>query len=90
MKKNIKDLFKKVYNDKRLLAIQLNGFNHTIFYDNGKSDSEINIERYSAYTDLGFDKAKELFNLLSKIEIVYHEAYKHDPKEIVFIDPQER
>jgi len=48
MKKEMLAKFKELYKGKRLLAVQLNGFNHTIFYDNGKTDSEIDIERYSA------------------------------------------
>jgi hypothetical protein len=90
MKDTVSSLFSKVYQGKRLLAVQLNGFNHTIFYDTGNSDSKIMIERYSAYTDMGFKKAKEFFNTLSEFETVYHEAYKRNPLEIVYVHPSER
>ena len=90
MKETILEFFNHHYQGKRLLSVQLNGFNHTIFYDNGKSDSEIMIERYSAYTDMGFKKAKEFFNTLSEFFPVYHETYKRNPKEILYFHPSER
>ena len=80
MKQMFEDRFKKLYPDKRLLAIQLNGFSHVAFYDSGTEDSRIETYNYSAY----IDGKCELFDNIP------HSSYKQEPVEIVYIRPEER
>lgn len=87
MKQEFSEKFKEIYKGKRLLAVQLNGFNHTLFYDNGDGDSEVEIDRFSLYTKMGTDKAQKLFENLS---LDYHYKFKHEPEEILFLTPEER
>ena len=87
MKQEMLAKFKELYKGKRLLAVQLNGFNHSIFYDNGKTDSEIDIERYSLYHNMDDDKAKTFFEAL---KLNHHLNFKHEPKEYLFVRPLER
>lgn len=86
MKKELKVLFKEIYPEKRLLAIQLNGFSHKVFYDDGKRSSAVQVDEYSAYT-LCERQAVNVLNLLGSIP---HYPYKGDPKEIVYISPDQR
>lgn len=87
MKREMKKAFKDIFQGKRLLAVQLNGFNHNIFYDSGKTDSEVEIARYSLYTDMESSKAKAFFETLN---LNHHIGFKHNAKEILFVSPQER
>lgn len=87
MKNDIKKVFDELYQGKRLLAVQLNGFNHTILFDSGETDSKIDIDRFSFYTKMGTDKAKKFFETL---KLNHHIEFKHDPKEFVFVDPNDR
>lgn len=78
--------FKELYPKKRLLAIQLNGFNHTVFFDNGSRTSPIEIERYSPYTvmDGQTQNTEKLFLGFSCY------AYKGNPIEYVYKKPEDR
>lgn len=86
MKKELKELFKKLYPKKRLLAIQLNGFTHKVFYDNGRGTVGIQIEEYSQYVtcERETSQTKELLGNIS------HLAYKGDPLEIIYLAPDQR
>lgn len=86
-KNDMKKVFKELYQGKRLLAVQLNGFHHTIYFDNGKTDDKIDYEYYSLYTDMKSDKAKEFFK---RLKLDYHINFKHDPKEFIFVSPNQR
>lgn len=79
----------------RLLAIQLNGFNHTVFVDSGHSDSSILPLRYSVYVNMNDDtNILDSKNLNEQLKQLFdgfgHLVYKHDPVEIVFIKPEQR
>ena len=87
MKEKMLKVFKELYKGKRLLAVHLNGFSHTIIFDNGKTDDDIESEAYSLYTDIGNDKAKLFFE---KTDLNHHYNFKHDPKEYVFVSPSDR
>lgn len=88
IKNEMLQAFKKLYKGKRLLAVQLNGFNHSLFYDSGKSDSEIEIERHSVYTNMGDAKGTEFFKA---VELDNNNiSFKHNPQEIIFVHPSER
>jgi hypothetical protein len=79
----------------RLLAVQLNGFNHTVFTDTGTTDSSILPLRFSLYTNMNDgvnildsenlnEQLTQLFNGFG------HLVYKHNPVELVFIKPEQR
>lgn len=86
-KQELQARFKELYPKKRLLAIQLNGFNHTVFFDNGsKSTDSIEIERYSPYTvmDGQTQNTEKLFLGFSCY------AYKGKAIEYVYKKPEDR
>lgn len=87
MKEKVLQAFKNIYKDKRLLAVQLNGFNHSIFYDSGDAESEVQVDRYSLYTKMGTEDAQRFFKDLS---LDHHHNFKHEPKEFLFLRPEER
>jgi len=90
MKKEIKKAFKDIYKGKRLLAIQLNGFSHKVFYDNGNSESDVFIEEHSAHlsdSERNGRFTKEAQAFLSSFP---HYMYQGNAKEIIFVKPEER
>ena len=82
-KEYFKKKFKELFPEYRLLAIQLNGFSHTVFYDEGSRYSPIETMNYSSYVPSGA-KLSELFNGF------FHNAYQGNPKEYVYVLPEER
>ena len=90
MSKPLKDTlqakFNEVYKDKRLLAIHLNGFSHSVIFDDGAKESEIEVESFSAYApeQSWSEKAKHMF------KDVPHHPYQNNAKEIVFIAKDKR
>lgn len=87
MKKELLERFKNLYPGKRLLAVQLNGFSHKVFYDGGSSDASITVEEFSPWTS-NFDRQTKQSELLLGSFSTY--TYKGNPKEIVYIGPEER
>jgi hypothetical protein len=85
-KEILKARFEKLYPGKRLLAIQLNGFNHSIFYDNGSSSDEIEISRHSNYAP----EIKELKPLGEMFEGYSNSTYQGNAKEIVYLTKEQR
>jgi hypothetical protein len=86
MKQLLKDRFEKLYPNKRLLAIQLDGFSHTIYCDNGNAKDKIEIVRYSNYAP----EIKDLIPLGEMFEGYPNHSYQGNPKEIVYVKPNER
>lgn len=86
MKKELLERFKNLYPGKRLLAVQLNGFTHKVFYDGGSSDASITVEDFSPWTETQ-RQTKESELLLGSFSTY---AYKDNPKEIIYIKPEER
>lgn len=86
IKKEIQENFNKLYKSKRLLAVQLNGFSHKVFYDNGTKDSKVIVEEYSPWTKMErhTDNTKKLLQWYST------HTYKGNPKEIIYVEPKER
>ena len=86
LKERLQQRFEELYPDKRLLAIQLNGFSHAAFFDNGNTDDEIEIVRYSAYAPEQpvLQKGKKMF------EHIPHYTYQGNAIEIIYIMPGER
>ena len=86
IKKEIQENFDRLYKSKRLLAVQLNGFSHKVFYDNGTKDSKVIVEEYSPWikTERDNENTKKLLQWYSTYQ------YKGNPKEIIYVDPKER
>lgn len=82
----LQEKFNGLYENKRLLAIQLNGFSHKVFYDSGSRDTRIEVEEYSPWTEMerATDKTKIL---LSGFSTHY---FKGRPQEIVFVHAEDR
>ena len=63
LKQELENRFKTLFEpNARLLAIHLNGFSHTVFYDFGKKEDNIELKDYSRYTSTFGDKLSKLFN----------------------------
>jgi hypothetical protein len=90
MKKEIKKIFKDIYKDKRLLAIQLNGFSHKVFYDNGSHESNVFIEEHSSYLSECERNGRFTIQAKTLFQKFPHYMYQGNAKEIVFIKPNER
>ena len=85
MRELFMERFEKIFGTKkRLLAVQLNGWYHTVFYDKGTASSEVSKERYGGYYDASTANAKLLFKGFLNMN------YKQDPLELVFVFPNER
>lgn len=90
MKAQLLKDFNTIYQNKRLLSIQLNGFTHSVFYDSNTRDSDIIIEKHSSYIS-SYEKdqrfTNEAYKLLSKYN---HYTYQGNAKEILYILPKDR
>ena len=87
MKEKLKIRFRNIYPSKnRLLAIHLNGFSHSVFYDQGTEDSPVTREEFSGCMPEGkwSDKVIDLF------EGVGHYSYQGNARELLYIAPEER
>lgn len=85
LKQELENRFKKLFEpNARLLAIHLNGFSHTVFYDFGKKEDNIELKDYSRYTSTFDDKLSKLFNGIP------HYIYQGNPLEIIYVCPEER
>lgn len=87
LKQKLKEKFKQIYGEKyRLLAIQLNGFSHSVFYDEGTYNSRIHTERFSAYApEQKWDEKSQ--KLLGDIP---HYMYQNNAKELLYVHPNKR
>ena len=85
----LENRFKKLFEpNTRLLAIHLNGFSHTVFYDFGKKEDNIESKHYSQYASTFDDKFDDkLYKLFNGIP---HYIYQGNPLEIVYVCPEER
>jgi len=80
----IQQRFNEVFGGKyRLLAVHLNGFSHTLIYDEGTKDSPIQSKHSSGYTKID-DQA---FEVLGQIP---HYQYQNNAQEILYITPLNR
>jgi hypothetical protein len=87
--KVFQERFGRMFPGKRLLAVQLNGFSHIVFYDGGSKNHEI--ERMSVNCapeqkteTVNCDRAKAFF-------LGYpHYCYQNNAKEICYVLPRER
>lgn len=85
LKDALKSRFNEVFKgNERLLAIQLDGFSHRLLYDFGDKTSQIMGESFSHYT------SKQTHKLYKIFEGIEHSTYKHNAKELIYIQPSER
>jgi hypothetical protein len=90
-KQYFKTRFNELFPELRLLAIQLNGFSHKAYFDNGNKQSGIQSYEFSNYLSVSEidnhstnDKFKSLFSGFS------HYSYQKNAVEIVYITPEKR
>lgn len=86
LKKTLKQRFKELYPGKRLLAIQLNGFSHRVFFDSKTSASNIECQDYSGCMPEGHWPASAIL----LFEGIGHAGYQNNAKELLYILPNER
>jgi hypothetical protein len=94
-KQLFKARFKQVFPNYRLLAIQLNGFTHSVYFDSGNADSRIQKLSFSNYLGnmekmrmgISIDIDNNLKTLFSGFPNLY---YQHNATEIVYILPEKR
>lgn len=91
-KNKLKDRFEKlsVFNGKRLLAIHLDGFSHSIIYDSGSQTSVVEHKEYSSYIgslDMGYEESRSIASIF--IDVPNYQ-YQGNPVEIVYVMPKER
>ena len=79
--------FKKLFPEQRLLAVQLNGFSHSVYFDEGTKDSSIKSLNISFCMPEGnFDPRLRLLFL----GFEGHHQYQNNAKEIVYVTPEAR
>lgn len=78
--------FNLLFEDKRLLGIKLDGFSHTVAFDNGDKDQEWQVLSYSGYApEQKYDKrVATLFNGIG------HNSYQGDPFMHYWFTPEQR
>lgn len=79
--------FKAVFPDKRLLAVRLDGFSHSAWYDSGDAESEVEQLWYSACapeSPRNTYKSKRIFGIYPHC-IYQGNAYGH-----IYISPDNR
>ena len=86
LKDSLKTKFEKAYPNKRLLAVHLNGFSHTVIFDSNTKDSEIEAESYSAYApeQARSEKVKQV------LQGIPHYPYQNNAEEVLFIGKNQR
>jgi len=87
-KQELEKRFNELYPGKRLLQINLNGFKHSIWYDDGSRNSEVQQEISSNYLAVGefsmYPKAMKLF------EGYPNSQYQNNDETLNYIKPEER
>lgn len=86
MRDKLLERFNKLYPKKRLLAIELNGFSHIVYYDNGKGTDAIEHDSYSYNMPEGnwTENSKMLFASIGHIQ------YQNNAEQLIYVDIQER
>jgi hypothetical protein len=87
-KQELEKRFNELYPGKRLLEINLNGFYHSIWYDDGSRNSEVQQEISSNYLAVGefpmYPKAMKLF------EGYLNSQYQNNDETLNYIKPEKR
>lgn len=86
-KQKFQQRFQQLYPNKRLLAVQLNGFNHTIFADDGTGQGQVEVIKHNP----NMPEAKQLTPESEKFFEGYPTYnYQGNPKEILYVAPNQR
>ena len=82
----IQERFEQLFEKKRLVAMKLDGFSHTIAYDDGDGDYPVQVKTYTAYApELKQDKRVGLlFNGIP------HGPFQGNPFVFHWVKPDER
>lgn len=94
--------FQKHFPDKRLLALQLDGFSHRVIYDDVPKTPKAHAIDVSfcmgQWEELEHAKAagkdvrlqKLARDFLAEAGFGGHSSYQNNPKEIIFVEPEDR
>ena len=93
--------FQKFFPGKRLLALQLDGFSHCVIYDDVPKTPKaywVEVSFYMgeaeemAYAKTDEDRAmkKAARGFLKAIGLGSHISFQGNPKEIIYVDPEDR
>ena len=75
----------------RLLAIQLNGFSHKVFYDRGSSSDVVEVAEWSAYANSTETSTFRNYKIAAAVVAdIPHYCYQGAPLEIVYTKPTDR
>jgi len=85
-KEILKSRFELGHPGKRLLAIRLNGFNHTVFCDSGTVESNVEVYRFSNYAP----ENNSLLPLVGLFDGYPNGAYQGNAVEFVYVKPEDR
>lgn len=96
MKKLFRERWNTLFSGKRLLAVQLDGFSHTIFYDEKSPRAkvvkgEVNTMRYSGCMSMGEAQSYGMNepNVCKFFAGFANYQYQENPIEIVFVMPKD-
>lgn len=90
MKNILKKKFEEAYPGKRLLAVHLDGFSHSIIYDSGTKDSDIEQEHYSGYMSQSEKDHYGMGKVESVLGDIGHRSYQNKAEEIIYVMPNKR
>ena len=88
--KTIEERFKKLYPGKRLLAVKLDGFSHSIWFDDGNKESPIIQDWYSANMPEAQGEHKNNEQVKKLFEGYPHYKYQNNSEGITYILPDQR
>ena len=92
-KKIFLDRFTTLYKGKRLLAIQLNGFTHAVFYDDKSAGAPVgaySVDHYSGC--MSHDEAQSYGYNNAAVTLLFagypNAYYQNNAIELVYVDPR--
>ncbi len=94
MKKEFKERWNKLFPNKRLLAVQLNGFTHSIFYDEKSPRAKVGEYKQLVYSDC-MSKAEARSYGMNEDNVVEfftgfpNYMYQNNAIEIVYVMPKD-
>jgi len=96
MKKEFRERWKRLFPNKRLLAVQLNGFTHSIFYDEQKPRAKVKRElvRHLVYSDCVSQAEAKSYgmnddNVVEFFAGFHNYQYQNNVIEIVYVMPDQ-
>lgn len=75
----------------RLLAIQLNGFSHKVFFDRGSKSTPVEVAEYSGYTSEAEKRSYRNIDIArTMLSDISHRNYQNNAQEIIYFLPEDR